>query len=90
MKHGPTRHTANVYVDGVLQTPYFVGNTKPALLGLDVSIVHTAVQVARRNGWLTSNGVGLSGGVLTEKGNEVFLAAKGPERLARLMNRKEQ
>jgi hypothetical protein len=39
---------------------------------------------------LTSNGVGLSGGVLTEKGNEVFLAAKGPERLARLMNRKEQ
>ena len=60
------------------------------LLGLDVSIVHTAVQVARRNGWLTSNGVGLSGGVLTEKGNEVFLAAKGPERLARLMNRKEQ
>ena len=56
------------------------------LLGLEVSTVHTAVQVARRNGWLTSNGVGLSGGVLTEKGNEMFLAVRGPERLARIMN----
>ena len=55
------------------------------LLGMEVSTVHTAVQVARRNGWLTSNGVGLSGGVLTEKGNEMFLAVRGPERLARIM-----
>jgi hypothetical protein len=55
------------------------------LLGLEVATVHTAVQVARRNGWLTSNGVGLSGGVLTEKGNEMFLAVRGPERLARIM-----
>ena len=59
------------------------------LLGLEVSVVHTAVQVARRNGWLTSNGVGLSGGVLTEKGNEKFLAIRGPERLARFINTKE-
>lgn len=57
------------------------------LLGLEVSLVHTAVQVARRNGWLTSNGAGLSGGVLTEKGNEVFLAVRGPERLARIMKK---
>jgi hypothetical protein len=57
------------------------------LLGLEVSTVHTAVQVARRNGWLTSNGVGLSGGVLTEKGNEMFLAVRGPERLARIMKK---
>lgn len=30
VKHGTTRHTANVLIDGVLQTPYFIGNTKPA------------------------------------------------------------
>ena len=57
------------------------------LLGLEVSTVHTAVQVARRNGWLTSNGVGLPGGFLTEKGNELFLAVRGPERLARIMKK---
>lgn len=56
------------------------------LLGLDVSVVHTAVQVARRNGWLTSNGSGISGGVLTSDGEKAFIAAKGPERLARIMN----
>ena len=56
------------------------------LLGLDVSVVHTAVQVARRNGWLTSNGSGVSGGVLTKEGEEMFIAAHGPVRLARIMN----
>lgn len=56
------------------------------LLGLDVSVVHTAVQVARRNGWLTSNGPGVSGGVLTNEGEEIFIAAQGPIRLARIMN----
>jgi hypothetical protein len=56
------------------------------LLGLEVSVVHTAVQVARRNGWLTSNGSGVSGGVLTEEGQEMFIAAQGPMRLARIMN----
>lgn len=56
------------------------------LLGLEVSVVHTAVQVARRNGWLTSNGSGVSGGVLTDEGEEMFIAAHGPVRLARIMN----
>lgn len=56
------------------------------LLGLEVSVVHTAVQVARRNGWLTSNGSGVSGGVLTEDGEKMFIAAQGPTRLARIMN----
>ena len=56
------------------------------LLGLEVSVVHTAVQVARRNGWLTSNGSGVSGGVLTEEGEEMFITAHGPVRLARIMN----
>ena len=56
------------------------------LLGLEVSVVHTAVQVARRNGWLTSNGSGVSGGELTEEGEKVFAAAQGPIRLAKIMN----
>lgn len=56
------------------------------LLGLDVSVVHTAVQVSRRNGWLTSNGSGVSGGVLTEEGEKMFVAAQGPVRLTRIMN----
>lgn len=29
VKHGTTRHTANVHIDDVLQTPYFIANTKP-------------------------------------------------------------
>ena len=56
------------------------------LLGLDVSVVHTAVQVSRRNGWLTSNGSGVSGGVLTEEGEKMFIASHGPIRLERIMN----
>lgn len=57
------------------------------LLGVEVSIVHTAVQVARRNGWLTSNGTGIPGGVFTDKGQKMFLAARGPERLERIMTK---
>jgi hypothetical protein len=44
------------------------------------------VQVARRNGWLTSNGAGLSGGVLTEEGEKLFRLANGPARVANIMN----
>jgi hypothetical protein len=29
LKHGSTRHTANLYIDGALQTLYYVGNTRP-------------------------------------------------------------
>lgn len=29
VKHGTTRHTANLHVDGVLQSPYYIGNTRP-------------------------------------------------------------
>jgi hypothetical protein len=60
------------------------------LLGLEVSVVHTAVQVARRNQWLTSNGPGNPGGVLTEKGKKAFHKAGGPERLARIMSMKKE
>ena len=29
VKHGTQRHTANVFVDGVLQTPFYASNTRP-------------------------------------------------------------
>lgn len=55
------------------------------LLDLDVSVVHTAVQVARRNGWLTSNGPGVPGGTITAKGEKLFKSLRGQERLERIM-----
>jgi hypothetical protein len=56
------------------------------LLGVDVSVVHVAVQIARRHGWLTSRGTGLAGGTLTEEGKKKFNSVRGSERLARIMN----
>ena len=34
VRHGTTRHTANVFVDGVLQTPFFIGNTRPGFAAI--------------------------------------------------------
>lgn len=56
------------------------------LLQVDVSLVHLAVQIARRNGWLTSKGSGVSGGDLTPEGEKMFTSAHGAERLSRIMN----
>lgn len=55
------------------------------LLQVDVSVVHLALQIARRNGWLTSKGSGISGGDLTPEGEKNFVAAHGEERLSRIM-----
>lgn len=56
------------------------------LLNMDVSLVHTAVQVARRNGWLTSNGPGIAGGTLTESGLKMFKSSYGEEKLKIIMD----
>lgn len=40
VKHGTGRHTANVMIDNVLQTPYYVGNSKPIFLSLTNSELH--------------------------------------------------
>ena len=56
------------------------------LLNMDVSLVNTAVQVARRNGWLTSNGPGIAGGTLTESGLKMFKSSYGEEKLKFIMN----
>lgn len=55
------------------------------LLQVDVAIVHLALQISRRNGWLTSKGSGVSGGDLTPEGEKKFLAAGGEKILWRFM-----
>jgi hypothetical protein len=58
------------------------GNSRPAsgtarFLGIEVKIVYVAVRIARKNGWLTSEGTGSSVGVLTDLGKEKFKEIKG-------------
>jgi hypothetical protein len=58
------------------------GNTRPAkstaaFLQMDVKLVYVAVRIARKNGWLTSEGTGSSVGVLTELGKQKFNEIRG-------------
>jgi hypothetical protein len=59
------------------------GGTKRAakrtgeLLGISNEMVYMALRVARKHGWLTSQGSGNSGGSLTELGLQQFAAIKG-------------
>lgn len=55
-------------------------------LGVEVQLVHMALRVARRNEWLTSNGAGKAGGVLTPTGEKAFRNLNGPERMKALLN----
>ena len=65
-----------------------IGSKKPAqmtakLLGIDISLVYAAVKVARKKGWLTSNGVGASGGVMTEEGKKLYAQSDSGEKYAK-------
>lgn len=58
-----------------------MGVAKPAKsvaekLDVNVSSIYTAIRIARRNSWLTSNGSGVGGGVLTEVGKNVLRSFK--------------
>ncbi len=62
------------------------GHKRPAkkvaeLLNLETSIVYVAVRIARKNGWLTSQGSGSSGGSLTDEGQRMFVAVNGKQLL---------
>jgi hypothetical protein len=53
------------------------GSKKPAqmtakYLGIEINLVYAAVKIARKKGWLTSNGVGTGGGVLTDEGKKAY------------------
>jgi hypothetical protein len=49
--------------------------------GLESKIIYTALRVARSKGWLSSEGVGKSGGFLTEEGVNVFKKLDGQKLL---------
>jgi len=68
------------------------GHKRPAkkvaeLLNLETSIVYVAVRIARKNGWLTSQGSGSSGGSLTEDGQRMFAAVNGKQLLKELLRK---
>lgn len=56
------------------------------MLGIETSLVHTALRIARRNKWLTSLGAGKAGGVLTDLGEKKYREFKGPERLSQILS----
>lgn len=54
--------------------------------GLPNSNIYTALRVARSKGWLSSEGVGKSGGKLTAEGNRVFEKLDGQQLLNSILN----
>lgn len=75
----------NILIAYVYVRQFAAGATKLSkrtadLLGVDVSVVHVALKISRRNGWITSEGAGKSGGHLTELGELMFQNFDGPRR----------
>jgi hypothetical protein len=67
------------------------GNKRPAkstanLLRIETAIVYVAVRTARKNGWLSSEGSGVSGGRLTEDGKIHFQAINGDKLISDYLN----
>jgi hypothetical protein len=54
--------------------------------GLPTVNIYTALRVARSKGWLSSEGVGKSGGKLTAEGNRVFEKLDGQQLLNSILN----
>jgi hypothetical protein len=52
--------------------------------GIDLVTVRTAIKVARGQGWLTSEGAGKSGGILTPLGEKKFKDFNGAKRIKEL------
>jgi hypothetical protein len=80
----------NILIAYVYAQQFAAGATKLSkrtaeLLGIDVSVVHVALKIARRNGWITSEGAGKSGGHLTELGELMFQNYDGPRRYEKLV-----
>jgi hypothetical protein len=67
------------------------GNKRPAkstanLLHIETALVYVAVRTARKNGWLSSDGSGVSGGRLTDLGITQFKSIKGDNLLSDYLN----
>lgn len=70
------------------------GSSKPAsniakYLEIEVKRVYTAIRVARRNGWLTSNGPGISEGMLTHEGLMTLHELKNDDLIKKFIGNKE-
>jgi hypothetical protein len=83
-------NTDNILIAYVYARQFAAGATKLSkrtaeLLGIEVSVVHVALKIARRNGWITSEGAGKSGGQLTELGELMFQQHDGPRRYEQLV-----
>jgi hypothetical protein len=53
-------------------------------LGIETSVLYTAIRVARSKGWLAESRKGITGGTMTAEGEEFFLANDGPARLEQI------
>lgn len=71
---------AKIYADQCIVSTVRAAQRTAEFLGVETSLVHVCLKIARRNGWLTSNGPGKAGGELSKKGSEEFLKSNGRER----------
>lgn len=67
------------------------GNKRPAkstanLLHIETAMVYVAVRTARKNGWLSSEGTGVSGGRLTDSGQREFVSISGDKLISHYLS----
>jgi hypothetical protein len=67
------------------------GNKRPAkstanLLHIETAMVYVAVRTARKNGWLSSEGTGVSGGRLTDSGHREFVSISGDKLISNYLS----
>ena len=53
-------------------------------LGIDSSVLYTAIRIARAKEWLTEGRKGIAGGTMTAEGEKYFLENDGPARLEKI------
>lgn len=71
---------AKIYVDQCNISTVRAAQRTADYLGVQTTLIHVALKIARRNKWLTSSGSGRAGGQLTAKGLLEFDVSQGPER----------
>jgi len=53
-------------------------------LGIESSVLYTAIRIARAKGWLTEGRKGIAGGTMTAEGEKYFIEKDGPARLEKI------
>lgn len=75
---------AKIYVDQCNMSNVRAAQRTAEYLSVESNLIHVALKIARRNGWLTSVGSGKAGGQLTEIGLTEFALSNGAEREKRI------